>query len=193
MLTYLSPVVNVFSGFLIPLDHRQFSRPYTMRWVANAIQSPTGAPFIYTMLTSIALTSQNSAREIFEYKTNAISAINAQLRDPRSCVDDNNIAAVLMLLSLEEMKTAGPTPESDWSKQQLMMHLTGLKSMIQKRGGLAALGSNQCLQTFLLMQVFLTFHFESVLLPPAITAFRRALVSMPSIDPPDEGAALTAH
>ncbi|KAF1959576.1 hypothetical protein CC80DRAFT_590790 [Byssothecium circinans] len=150
---YINNFVNAFAGALVPIDRRQSSQRYTTKWVSDAIQSPSGAPFIYAMLTSIALTSQTSARDIFEYKTNAISSINAQLQDPVARVDDNNIAAVLMLLSLEEMKTAGPEtqPESDWSKEQLKMHLTGLKTMIQQRGGLAALSGNQCLQTFLLM------------------------------------------
>ncbi|KAF2644661.1 hypothetical protein P280DRAFT_465955 [Massarina eburnea CBS 473.64] len=145
--------VNVFAGGLVPLDPYQVSRTYTMRWMQNSIQSPTGAPYIYAILTSSALISQNSERDIFEYKTEAIASINSQLQNPKSRVDDNNIAAVLMLLSLEEMKVADNEigPESDWSKTQRVMHLTGLKTMIEQRGGLVALRSNQCLQTFLLM------------------------------------------
>jgi hypothetical protein len=121
------------------------------------MQSETGAPFIYALLTSSALTaaapSKDQDKEILDYKTRAIGSINEQLLNPRTQVSDNNIAAVLILLSLEEMKAAEQSTQSgsDWSVKQMQLHLSGLKTMIQQRGGLVGLSSNLCLQTFILM------------------------------------------
>lgn len=65
-------------------------------------------------------------------------------------MDDNNIAAVFMLLCIEEGAVSS-NEDIEWATHQRKLHLDGLKTMIQQRGGLSALNSNQCLQTFILM------------------------------------------
>ncbi|PVI07361.1 hypothetical protein DM02DRAFT_498903, partial [Periconia macrospinosa] len=141
--------VKTFAGGLIPLDHRQVSKASTTRWISHSMLSRTGAPFIFAVLYSSVLTSQATPDEILLYKTRAVGAINSQLKDPNSRVDDNNIAAVFMLLTLEEMTVVDD--KSDQSKKERDVHRDGLKEMIQQRGGLAALASNQNLQIFILM------------------------------------------
>ncbi|KAJ4305066.1 hypothetical protein N0V90_000596 [Kalmusia sp. IMI 367209] len=134
--------------------HHQTSKRQTAQWISKGIQSPTGAPFLYAIFTSSALyrqfTGSASPREVLEYKISAISEINKQLSDTRSQIDDNNIAAVFMLLCIEESAVTAKE-DVEWATMQRQLHLDGLKTMINQRGGLAALNSNQCLQTFILM------------------------------------------
>ncbi|CAI6340214.1 unnamed protein product [Periconia digitata] len=145
--------VKTFAGGLIPLDHRQVSKASTTKWISNSMLSHTGAPFIFAVLYSSVLTSLAKPDEILLYKTRAVGAINAQLKDLTSRVDDNNIAAVFMLLTLEEMTVVDDKNQStvDQSKKERDVHRDGLKEMIQQRGGLASLASNPNLQIFILM------------------------------------------
>lgn len=152
-------VVNAHSALLIPLDRHQASKPLTTEWVANSILSASGAPFIYAVLTSSALYSQATGAanplDVLHYKTETIREIHTLFDNPRRRVDDSNIAAVFMLLCLEESQLVGREDQEDaeWSELQRRKHLNGLKKMIELRGGLAALGRNRCLQTFILMWV----------------------------------------
>jgi len=122
----------------------------TMKWVMNGMLSSTGAPFIYAALTSGALTPTPdiTPRDVLAYKTEAIRHIQKLLMDPKTRVDDNNIAAVFMLLCIEESLAHDRLPES---QAQMAAHLNGLKMMMKLRGGLASLDNNQYLQTFILM------------------------------------------
>ena len=85
---------------------------------------------------------------VLYHKTRAISEINSNLCDPQSSIGDNNIAAVFTLLTIEETMLV-PEDVPAGSRQR-MIHLNGLKAMIEQRGGLAALGTNKCLQSFIL-------------------------------------------
>ncbi|KAF2241626.1 hypothetical protein BU26DRAFT_525126 [Trematosphaeria pertusa] len=153
----LENFVNAHSALLIPLDRHQASKPLTTEWVANSILSASGAPFIYAVLTSSALYSQATGAanplDVLHYKTETIREIHTLFDNPRRRVDDSNIAAVFMLLCLEESQLVGREDQEDaeWSELQRRKHLNGLKKMIELRGGLAALGRNRCLQTFILM------------------------------------------
>lgn len=92
--------------------------------------------------------------ETLHYKAQAISEINKLLTDPKTSVDDNNITAVFMLLCLEESQLAPGMKagdDGDWNESQRNIHLNGLRTMIQQRGGLAGLSSNRNLQAFLFM------------------------------------------
>lgn len=114
--------------------------------------SKTGAPFIFAVLYSSVLTSQATPDEILLYKTRAVGAINSQLKDITSRVDDNNVASVFMLLTLEEMTIADKSQaDIERSKNERDIHRDGLKEMIRQRGGLAALTTNPNLQIFILM------------------------------------------
>lgn len=94
---------------------------------------------------------------VLYHKTRAISEINSNLCDPQSSIGDNNIAAVFTLLTIEEtmlVPDAGHGREDvPASSRQKMIHMNGLKAMIEQRGGLAALGTNKCLQSFILWSV----------------------------------------
>jgi hypothetical protein len=91
--------------------------------------------------------------DVLYYKGMAISEINSLLSDPKTRVNDDNIAAVFMLLCLEESQLvpSNDPKENDASQLQREVHLNGLTAMIQQRGGLAGLSSNRCLQVFILM------------------------------------------
>lgn len=154
-------VVNVYSTLLIPLDRHQSSKSATTQWVRNGIQNDTGAPFIYALTTCSALypqaTTSYDPYDVQRYKYKAIKAVNRlfQSKIQERKIDDNNIAAVFMILNLVESQVANPDQQaSDWSDNERKMHLEGLTAMIKQRGGLSALANNQCLQTFILMQVY---------------------------------------
>lgn len=154
-----STVVSAISPHLIPVYLHQSSNIVYTQWVARSLQNATSAPFTYALLCSSALHLQmmgaNKLEYVLYYKTKAISEINTLLSDPKTRTVDDNITAVFTLLTLEEMKLApaagNKKGEADWSELQRQIHLNGLKTMIQQRGGLAGLGENRCLQVFILM------------------------------------------
>jgi hypothetical protein len=150
--------VDFISPRLIPVDLHQSSNIATEKWVKSSLTGATSAPFTFAILTTSALHLQalGSATEenVLYYKSCAISEINTMLSDNKTGTNDNNIAAVFMLLCLEESQLA-PTNkkhgDAEWSEVQRSVHLNGLKAMIEHRGGIAGLSSNRCLQTFLIM------------------------------------------
>lgn len=80
--------------------------------------------------------------------------VNKLLSNPRMNIEDTTIAAVLILLALEESDLADSRRQGsdrEWSLSANNAHLYGLRTMIWQRGGLAALSTNRCLQVFLLM------------------------------------------
>lgn len=91
--------------------------------------------------------------DVLYYKSKAISEINTLLADEKTSTDDSNIASVFVLLCLEESQIAPGMSEEDvaWNQMQRTIHLNGLRTMLQQRGGLSALSSNRCLQVFILM------------------------------------------
>lgn len=89
-------------------------------------------------------------------KWRAVSAVNQSLTHHKNSIDDTTIAAVLILLAFEESELADTRKKGDDRRHSMSMndaHLDGLRKMIEQRGGLAALGGNRCLQTFILMFV----------------------------------------
>ncbi|KAF1921040.1 hypothetical protein BDU57DRAFT_553269 [Ampelomyces quisqualis] len=136
---------------LFPVDPHQLSEELGMDWIRTCVQSPIGAPFIYAILTSSARAAQLSPEA---YKWRALSAVNRLLSDPGNSTNDTTIAAVLILLANEEADLAGCKRQGDERNCSLMIneaHCNGLRTMIQQRGGLAALGGNKVLQVCLLM------------------------------------------
>lgn len=154
----LDHFVSVMSPHLLTVDIHRSSTKATMQWLSSSLQNTTAGPFTYALLTGSALQLQALGKfklgDTLYYKAQAISEINKLLSDPTTSIDDNNIAAVFMLLTLEESQIAPgkkSDDDQDWSETQRAVHLHGLRTMIQQRGGLAALNSNQCLQVFILM------------------------------------------
>lgn len=154
----LDHFVSVMSPHLLTLDIHQSSRAATMRWLSSSLQNTTAGPFTYALITGSALQLQSLGKfqlgDTLYYKAQAISEINKLLSDSTTSIDDNNIAAVFMLLTLEESQIAPGSKsddDQDWNETHRAVHLHGLRTMIQQRGGLAALSKNQCLQVFILM------------------------------------------
>lgn len=150
-----SIVVTNYAISFVPVDQHQSSSRATTNWISRGILSSTGAPFIYAIFTASSLyrlaTGSGSPQDVLQYKINAISEINQQLNHTSAQIDDNNIAAVFMLLCIEEGAVSSNNEDVEWATIQRKLHLDGLKTMIDQRGGLSALSSNQCLQTFILM------------------------------------------
>ena len=155
--------MSILSPRLIPVDLRQSSTVASTEWLSSALQdNSSGGAFTYSILCSTALhrhlMGASDRESILYYKGLAISEINSNLQDSKRSVTDNNIAAVFVLLTIEETMLAlaaanpeGSKDELDWTEMQKLVHLNGLRTMIRQRGGLAALGANRCLQTFILM------------------------------------------
>ncbi|KAL6705770.1 hypothetical protein ACN47E_006407 [Coniothyrium glycines] len=141
----------VSSTHLFPIDPYKSSEKAATDWFAGCIQSPHGASFIYTALSSSAhLLGRH--REIYRWR--AVREVNNLLGDSSQDIDDTTIATVLILLALEEAKLADPTMTDDERKCSVGMneaHFNGLKAMINQRGGLAALNRTRCMQVCLLM------------------------------------------
>lgn len=136
---------------LLPLDLFKSSEAAATDWVATCVQSPIGAPFIYAALTTV---TRSANLESNTYKWRAIADLNKFLADPSKSTDDTTIATVLILLALEEAELADPRKTGSDRQNSINIndvHRSGLQTMIRQRGGLAALGSNQCLQVFILM------------------------------------------
>lgn len=84
------------------------------------------------------------------HKWQAVAEVNKSLSDPTLCINDANILAVFNLLCVEEsnlLPELGQNEED--TKKQRMVHLMGLKRMIELRGGISAIHTDRCLQAFL--------------------------------------------
>jgi hypothetical protein len=156
-LNYLVVVRNL-TPHLIPVDLHKSSSIVATEWVGNSLRNATSAPYAYALLTAashqLESLGTSPTQDTLYFKSRAISEVNNLLLDPNTSIDDNNIAAVFMLLTLEESQLAPgrvSTEENHWSAVQRAIHQNGLRTMIQQRGGLAALSSNRCLQVFILM------------------------------------------
>jgi hypothetical protein len=144
-------VVEAAAPRLIPVDPYRSSEADALKWIRACIQSSTGAPFIYAALTSSLRAAQVNLEA---YKWRAMSEVNGLLSNPRTSTNDTTIAAVLMLLAIEEADLADPKRKGDERKCSMSVneaHRNGLRTMIQQRGGLASLSGNRCLQVCLLM------------------------------------------
>ncbi|EFQ88135.1 hypothetical protein PTT_16130 [Pyrenophora teres f. teres 0-1] len=147
----LQQFVKVTTPRLLPIDPHRSSEAAATEWIAACIQSPVGAPFVYAALTSA---SRATKLDTEAYKWRAISEVNRLLSDPSKNTNDTTIATVLILLALEEADLADPRRNGDDRRCSVSVsnaHLSGLRTMIAQRGGLAALNGNRCLQVFILM------------------------------------------
>ncbi|KAH9877458.1 hypothetical protein IAQ61_002825 [Plenodomus lingam] len=164
---YTEGLIHQFIEFttpnLFPIDLYKSSREAATHWVSSCLQSPIGAPFIYAALTTSSRAA-NHASEI--YKWRAVSAVNDLLTNEKYSTDDTTIASVLILLALEESDLAGSGKMGEDLRSSIGAndaHLNGLRTMIEQRGGLAALSGNRCLQVCILMHS----------IAQSITTFRR--------------------
>ena len=147
----LSIVIQVSASRLVPVDIHRASSIAATSWISECLLSPNSSPYIFAALTASARTVGLNSEA---YKWRAIAEVNKLLSDPKTSTADMTIAAVLILLALEESDLANPYRqgrEREGSLSANSAHLNGLRTMIGQRGGLAGLGSNQCLQVFILM------------------------------------------
>ncbi|KAH7077971.1 hypothetical protein BKA63DRAFT_276020 [Paraphoma chrysanthemicola] len=147
----LHQFIEAASTRLIPLDTWRSSEKAALSWASACLQSPIGSPFIYAALTS---SCRGAQLDPDTYKWRAMSEVNGLLSNPRTNTNDVTIAAVLILLAIEEADLANPKRTGYDRRCSVMVneaHYNGLKTMIKQRGGLSALGGNKCLQVCLLM------------------------------------------
>ncbi|KAF2815045.1 uncharacterized protein BDZ99DRAFT_435125 [Mytilinidion resinicola] len=144
---------------MIPLDIRRQSQIGRDEYLASAVRDEARGAFTHTIMCAAALhrfaMGAGPLNDVLYHKAESISKINANLSDPGFRVHDNNIAAVFNLLNIEEsllgiVSAGGGRPGLAFDPQQKLMHLNGLRAMLQQRGGLAGLSSSRCLQAFIL-------------------------------------------
>lgn len=147
----MSTVVEMSASRLITVDVHKTSSSAATSWISECILSPHGAPYIFAALTASARTIGFKSEP---YKWQAISEVNKLLSNPQTSTENTTIAAVLMLLALEESDLADPGRQGRERESSILAnnaHLNGLRTMIGQRGGLAGLQTSRCLQVFILM------------------------------------------
>lgn len=137
----------------IPVDVRRQSDVMSTVWTAAAMKHTA---FLHSLLCAAALyrysLGQGSYFGVAYHKAKAIAEINASLSNPITGLSDENIGAVFMLLCVE-MGTPKSERENESQEDevdQVMVHLNGLRRMVDLRGGLGCLQSNRCLESFIL-------------------------------------------
>jgi hypothetical protein len=113
---------------------------------------------MHSLLCAAALhlyiVGKGSSFSIVYHKAQAVAAINAALSDPELGISDANIAAVFNLLCVEESLLMPFFHDESWGEaegpNQRMIHLNGLRRMVELRGGLRAIRTHRVLQAFIL-------------------------------------------
>ncbi|KAF2019607.1 hypothetical protein BU24DRAFT_342963 [Aaosphaeria arxii CBS 175.79] len=168
MSSLLEHFVSIISPRLVPVDLHQSSLVANAKWVVDSLKNATSAPYIYAVITTSALQLQSMGvldnSDTLRYKILTIAAIHKLMNDTRAQINDDNIAAVFMLLCLEESQIIPGTMNPDYSDHQRAWHRRGLTNMIDQRGGLSSFSSNRNLQIFLLMHSMA--HSISTFQPP---------------------------
>lgn len=149
-------VASDMAPSVIAVDFRRRSTLMRSQWFGTAIND-TG--FMHSLLCTAALhlymVGRGSIETILYHRAKAISAINAAISNSydNTGLSDANIGAVFNLLTIEE-SLQGPvfTQEhlDEEQPNQRAIHESGLKKMVQLRGGLMAMSSNRILQAFML-------------------------------------------
>ncbi|KAF2235036.1 hypothetical protein EV356DRAFT_514665 [Viridothelium virens] len=161
--------ISVLAHEAIPVDVRRQSNVLKTQWFALAM---THRAFMHSLLATAAMhaytVGKASYYDIIRHKSLAVQEINLNLSDPISRIDDGNIAAVFSLLCVEESMLlpfiAQDGESQDLASSQRLVHVNGLKRMIELRGGLAGLRVNQCLQALIIWHVAL--HSVASFYPP---------------------------
>ena len=139
----------------IAVDIRRQSNVLKTQWFALAM---THRAFMHSLLATAAMHAYAVGKatyyDIVHHKSLAVQEININLSDPKSSIGDGNIAAVFSLLCVEEsmllpfMEQEGDGPAM--AKAQRLIHVSGMKRMIELRGGLSSLQMNKCLQALII-------------------------------------------
>jgi hypothetical protein len=149
-------VASEMAPSVIAVDFRRRSTLMRSQWFGTAVND-TG--FMHSLLCTAALhlymVGRGSIETILYHRAKAISAINAAISNSNdnTGLSDANIGAVFNLLTIEEsLQVPVFTQERLEEEQpnQRAIHESGLKKMVQLRGGLMAMSSNRILQAFML-------------------------------------------
>ncbi|KAF2835513.1 hypothetical protein M501DRAFT_998977 [Patellaria atrata CBS 101060] len=159
--------LSVISPNSIPLDIRHQSDLLRSGWLTLAFSSRA---FMHSFLCGTAvhmcMLGRRSYYDIMYHRAQAIAEIRANISNPELALDDANIGAVFGLLCVEEslplFQKNGEHDED--SSSQRLTHLSGLKRMLELRGGLHALSTNKCLQALILWHS--TAHAIASFYPP---------------------------
>jgi hypothetical protein len=149
-------VTSEMAPSVIAVDFRRRSTLMRSQWFGTAI-SDTG--FMHSLLCTAALHlymfGRGSIETILYHRAQAISAINAAISSTNvnAGLSDANIGAVFNLLTVEESLQIPIFARKGFDEEQpdqRAIHESGLKRMVQLRGGLMAMSSNRILQAFML-------------------------------------------
>lgn len=152
----LSHFLSVMSPGAIAVDIRHQSDLIRTDWFGTALSN---RGFMHSLLCAAALhlyiVGKGSYFSIEYHKSQAVTAINEALSDANLGIADANIGAVFNLLCVEESLLLPFFQHRLYSSDedqpnQRMIHLNGLKRMVELRGGLGAIKTNRCLQAFIL-------------------------------------------
>ncbi|CAO2657075.1 Nn.00g058780.m01.CDS01 [Neocucurbitaria sp. VM-36] len=141
---------------IIAVDIRHRSTLMRSDWFGTAISNPG---FMHSLLCTAALhlyiVGRGSIETILHHRAQAIASINAAISSSDSAmgISDANIGAVFNLLTVEEgllLPFFEQEKLNEDQPNQRAIHLSGLRRMVQLRGGLNAISSNRILQAFIL-------------------------------------------
>ncbi|OAL07755.1 hypothetical protein IQ06DRAFT_372680 [Phaeosphaeriaceae sp. SRC1lsM3a] len=141
---------------VIAVDFRRRSTLMRSEWFGTALSN---AGFMHSLLCTVALHlyifGRGSIETILYHRAQAIASINAAISHPDSSVgiSDANIGAVFNLLTVEEGLLLPIFEQLRLDEDQVnqrVIHMNGLRKMVQLRGGLMAINSNRVLQAFML-------------------------------------------
>lgn len=140
---------------IIGVDVRRRSTLMKSDWFDTALSNKG---FMHSLLCTTALHmfifGKGTVKTILNHRAKAISAINKALstQDRAIRFSDANLGAVFNLLTVEEgLMMPHFKDEIPYGEQpNAVMHLNGLREMLNLRGGLKAVGTNRILQAFIL-------------------------------------------
>ena len=141
---------------VIAVDFRHRSTLMRSEWFGTALSN---AGFMHSLLCTAALhlysVGRGSIETILYHRAQAIASVNAAISHPDASVgiSDANIGAVFNLLTVEEGLLLPIFEQARIDEDQVnqrVIHMNGLRKMVQLRGGLMAINSNRVLQAFML-------------------------------------------
>lgn len=152
---------------VIAVDFRHRSTLMRSEWFGTALSN---AGFMHSLLCTVALhlyiVGRGSIETILYHRAQAIASVNAAISHPDASVgiSDANIGAVFNLLTVEEGLLLPIFEQARIDEDQVnqrVIHMNGLRKMVQLRGGLMAINSNRVLQAFMLWCVAPGLHVSA--------------------------------
>ncbi|KAF3051998.1 hypothetical protein E8E11_010876 [Didymella keratinophila] len=159
----MSELLDHFVHEMVPgvigVDVRRKSTLMKSEWFDTALSNEG---FMHSLLSTAALHmfifGKGTVQTILHHRAKAISAVHKALSTQDRAVrfSDATLGAVFNLLTVEEglmMPVFKDEIAYDEQPNAMNMHLSGLREMLNLRGGLKAVGTNRILQAFILWYV----------------------------------------